>query len=71
MITSEISKKVRVCDDCYTYLTTLENLELDLLIFTFLDIKTISILACVNKRWYKAAKCYQTLLKDIQCVYWI
>lgn len=60
--------KVRVCDSCYSYLTSLETLELDLLIFSFLDLKIVSTLASVNKRWYKAANCYRTMLKEIQNV---
>lgn len=60
--------KVRVCDACYAYLTALECLELDVLILTFLDLQMVSRLACVNKRWSKAAGCYRTMLREIENV---
>lgn len=57
---------VRVCDDCYQYLTELKDCELHINIIKYCDKQTICNLAKVSKSWAKSCLQYLKLFREIQ-----
>lgn len=60
------SKKERVCNSCHHRLTNIINLEVYILIFSYLDIKTICSIASVSREWYRAVNVTKSIFKSIQ-----
>jgi len=59
-------QKERVCNKCYDRLTNMYSLEVYILIFGYVDIKTLSQISLVNKEWNRAVNVCKSVFRDIQ-----
>ena len=65
---STSSASSRVCNKCYNDLTNFEGSELDLILLSHMDLKTVYAMARTSRSWNKAANCYRVIWKEIQTV---
>ena len=62
------STKERVCDTCYIRYQEMKQFEVYILIFGFLDHKTLLQIASVCREWNRAANVCKSIFRDIQYV---
>lgn len=59
-------QKERVCDTCYARYTEMQKLEVYILLFGYLDIKTLLSIATISKQWNQAVNVIKSMFRDIQ-----
>jgi phosphatidylinositol 3-kinase len=62
------STKERVCDTCYMRYLQMKQFEVYILIFGYLDLKSLLQVTQVSKEWHRAANVCKSIFRDIQYI---